>query len=99
MKGSPQKSPKKISKGELEILKNLIFSKQILLILVGRSQSVGPTVTDGGSPKKQPKAMSASVTAATTSSAAKAYNRKTPVSTPTVTADHQPRPSKSNQFI
>lgn len=37
--------------------------------------------------------MSASVTAATTSSAAKAH-KKTPVSTPTVTAEHQPRPSK-----
>jgi hypothetical protein len=61
---------------------------------VGRSQSVGPTVTDGGSPKKQPKPMSASVTAATASSQAKAHTKKTPASTPTVTAEHQPRPSK-----
>lgn len=60
---------------------------------VGRSQSVGPTVTDSGSPKKQPKPMSASITQATASSQAKAH-KKTPASTPTVTADHQPRPSK-----
>jgi len=62
-------------------------------LLVGRSQSVGPSVTDGGSPKKQAKPMSASVTASTASSAAKAH-KKTPVSTPTITAEHQPRPSK-----
>ena len=46
-----------------------------------------------GSPKKQPKPMSASITAATASSAAKKHNKKTPASTPTV-ADHQPRASK-----
>lgn len=60
-----------------------------------RSQSVGPTVSNdtSGSPKKQPKPMSASITAATASSAAKTHNKKTPASTPTV-ADHQPRASK-----
>lgn len=95
MKGSPQKSPKKISKGKFSVFPKHRDESLCFCILVGRSQSVGPTVTDGGSPKKQPKPMSASVTAATTSSAAKAYvNRKTPVSTPTVTSDHQPRPSK-----
>lgn len=97
MKGSPQKSPKKISKGRQSTL--IKKYSTIIQLSVGRSQSVGPTVTDGGSPKKQPKAMSASVTAATTSSAAKAYTKKTPVSTPTVTADHQPRPSKFEHEI
>ncbi|XP_070503754.1 uncharacterized protein [Chironomus tepperi] len=57
---------------------------------VGRSQSVGPTVSEG-SPKKQPKPMSASITASTASSSAKAHNKKTPVSTPTAGSDHQAR--------
>jgi hypothetical protein len=61
--------------------------------LVGRSQSVGPTVSEG-SPKKQPKPMSASITASTASSSAKAHNKKTPVSTPTG-PDHNARQSKS----
>lgn len=59
---------------------------------VSRSQSVGPTVVDSGSPKKQPKPMSASVTAATASSSAKQFKR-TPASTP-VGSEHTPRPSK-----
>ncbi|KAL7021659.1 hypothetical protein ACKWTF_011978 [Chironomus riparius] len=61
---------------------------------VGRSQSVGPTVSEG-SPKKQPKPMSASITASTASSSAKAHNKKTPVSTPTAGADHHARQTAS----
>lgn len=49
-------------------------------------------MVDSGSPKKQPKPMSASVTAATASSTAKQFKR-TPASTP-VGSEHQPRPSK-----
>ncbi|CRL06324.1 CLUMA_CG019110, isoform B [Clunio marinus] len=89
-RGSPQKT---ISSRHGSPMKGSPQKSPKKISKVGRSQSVGPTVTDGGSPKKQPKPMSASITAATTSSAAKAYNnRKTPVSTPTATADHQPRP-------
>ncbi|CAH1728773.1 unnamed protein product [Chironomus riparius] len=62
---------------------------------VGRSQSVGPTVSEG-SPKKQPKPMSASITASTASSSAKAHNKKTPVSTPTAGADHHARQIDEN---
>lgn len=82
---------RRFRKVRVEFWLAIYFNRQF--ISVGRSQSVGPTVTDGGSPKKQPKPMSASITAATASSAAKTH-KKTPVSTPTVTADHQPRPSK-----
>lgn len=83
-KASPQKSPKKISKGNVLYLGGkLIIINKINYFSVARSQSVGPTVTDSLSPKRQPKPMSSSVTASTASSAAKTHTKKTPVSTPT----------------
>ncbi|CAO1442424.1 unnamed protein product [Diamesa tonsa] len=64
------------------------------LTKVGRSQSVGPTVTESVSPKRQPKPMSSSVTASTASSSAKTHTKRTPVSTPTsANVDRRPRPT------
>ncbi|XP_038105854.1 mucin-5AC isoform X3 [Culex quinquefasciatus] len=90
-KGSPQKSsPKKTSNKDLSIL--------------GRSQSVGPTVASdgstvgtvgGGSPKRQIRSGS-TATASTASSAAKAHNKKTPTTTATTPSsqpERRPRPT------
>ncbi|XP_038105860.1 nascent polypeptide-associated complex subunit alpha, muscle-specific form isoform X9 [Culex quinquefasciatus] len=93
-KGSPQKSsPKKTSNKDLSIL--------------GRSQSVGPTVASdgstvgtvgGGSPKRQIRSGS-TATASTASSAAKAHNKKTPTTTATTPSsqpERRPRPTEED---
>ncbi|KAG5673605.1 hypothetical protein PVAND_003636 [Polypedilum vanderplanki] len=95
--GSPQRgSPQKTFSGSRHgsPLKGSPQKSPKKISKVGRSQSVGPTVSDSCSPKKQPKPMSASVTASTASSAAKTH-KKTPASTPTITTDHQPRSTAS----
>ncbi|XP_058466989.1 uncharacterized protein LOC131439702 isoform X9 [Malaya genurostris] len=90
-KGSPQKSsPKKMSSKDLSVL--------------GRSQSVGPTVaTDqsvgsvgGGSPKRQIRSGS-TATASTAASAAKAHSKKTPTTATTPSQpERRPRPNEED---
>ncbi|XP_058466982.1 uncharacterized protein LOC131439702 isoform X3 [Malaya genurostris] len=93
-KGSPQKSsPKKMSSKDLSVL--------------GRSQSVGPTVaTDqsvgsvgGGSPKRQIRSGS-TATASTAASAAKAHSKKTPTTATTPSQpERRPRPTTLSTTI
>lgn len=64
-------------------------------LIVARSQSVGPTTTSEGSPKRQIRSGSAVPAANTT--ATKQTQKKTPVSTPTI-VERRPRPSKSVRF-
>lgn len=71
-------------------------------IILGRSQSVGPTVAadtttggiGGGSPKRQVR-VGSTATASTAASAAKAHNKKTPTTATTPSQpERRPRPSK-----
>lgn len=62
--------------------------------IAARSQSVGPTTTSEGSPKRQIRSGSA---APATNAASNKAQKKTPVSTPTI-VERRPRPSKSVRF-